>query len=104
MGTRRRYVPWVLLCIAVELIGMSAAAVAARLGERAFGDSGAPGVLLVLAVVVAGCLVEGVALGLLQARALSPLVAAEPRAHVLRTTFAGAAIGWAVAVAPTLLA
>jgi hypothetical protein len=104
MGTRRRYVPWVLVCLAVELAGMSGAAVAARIGERLFGDSGAPGRWLVLAVVIAGCLVEGAGLGLLQSRALAPRVVGASRRHVLRVTFAGAGIGWAVASVPTLLA
>jgi deazaflavin-dependent oxidoreductase (nitroreductase family) len=45
-----------------------------------------------------------VALGLLQSRALSPRVSGASRHHVLRVTFAGAGIGWAVASVPTLLA
>jgi len=104
MGTRRRYVPWVLACLAAELTGMSAAAVAARFGHHLFGDGGPPVQWLVATVVVVSCVVQGLALGMLQARALSLRHFELPEHRMVRVSLVGTGIVWAVAVLPTLLA
>ena len=104
MGTRRRYVPWVLACLSAEMTGMSAAAVAARFGHHLFGDGGTPVQWLVVTVVVVSCLVQGLALGMLQARALSLRHVELPQHRMVRVSLTGTGIAWAAAVLPTLLA
>lgn len=96
---RRR---WVLACIVAETIGMTAAATAARVGHDLVEDGGAR--MLALGLVVAGGLVEGVALGVLQGRVLAARL---PRLHLSRfvaLTVLVAGVGWAVASAPSALA
>src|SRR3954453_21583956 len=104
MGTRRRYVPWALACVAADLTGMSAAAVAARFGHHLLGDEGTPVQWMVLIVVLLGCLVQGLALGVLQTRALSLRHVGLPQQEMVRIALGGTGIAWAVAVLPTLLA
>jgi len=94
----------VLACLAAELTGMSAAAVAGRFGDRLFGDGGTAGHWLVLVVVVVGCLLQGLALGVLQARALTLRHFGLPQHRMVRVALVGTGIGWSVSVFPTLLA
>lgn len=92
---------WVLACAAAEAIGMTAAAGSARVGQDLV-DRGEPR-MLALALVIAGGLVEGLALGLLQGGALR---ARWPRLRAgtfLAATLAVAGLGWAVASAPSVL-
>lgn len=93
---------WVLACVAAETIGMTAAATAARVGHDLVEDGGAR--WLALGQVVVGGLVEGVALGVLQGRALATHWR---RLHVSRfvaLTVLVAGVGWAAASAPSVLA
>ncbi|HWI42388.1 MAG TPA: hypothetical protein VNS81_02135 [Nocardioides sp.] len=93
---------WVRACILAEAVGMTAAAAAARLGTWLADERAAPG-WLVLGIVVAGGLVEGGALGVLQARVLRHDVGrAGARAWAL-ATLAVAGLGWAAASAPATL-
>ena len=92
---------WTALCAAAEAIGMTAAAVVARLSQSIAGESAGTGErLLALSLVVAGGLVEGVALGSLQAAGLRRLL---PRLDGRRwrlVTLLVAGVGWAAASAP----
>ena len=88
MSTRGFYVRWVVACLVAETVGMTAAATAARVGQDLSEGDGNAGRWLALAVVVAGGLVEGVALGVLQGRALAtrwPALSRTPR-HAPRWT------------------
>lgn len=94
---------WVLACALAETLGMTAAASAARVGNDLAEGGGSGRAWLALGAVVAGGLVEGSALGLLQARVL-----AEGRPGLARGRFVGmtvlvAGIGWAAASAPSAL-
>jgi hypothetical protein len=86
---------WVLACSAAEAVGMGASAAAAR-GALSVGTTA--GFLLVLV----GGLVEGTALGLLQARVLGARLGAARRLWVL-VTVAVAGLGWAAGSAPAAL-
>jgi hypothetical protein len=86
-------------CAAAEAIGMTAAAGAARI---AVGLDDA--VVWGLAVVVLGGLVEGAALGILQARALPAGLGPRPRQRWVIATVVVAGLGWASASAPSALA
>jgi len=88
---------WVLACAAAETIGMAASAAAARAAD---GRSAAPA----LALLVLGGLVEGAALGLLQARALAPLVDRGRRRAWALVTVLVAGLGWAAGSAASILA
>jgi MFS family permease len=85
---------WVTACAAAEAIGMAAAAGAARASESTSPVTG-------LGLVVAGGLVEGSALGLLQANALHDLIGRR-RTWVL-TTVLVAGLGWTAGSAPAAL-
>ena len=62
---------WVLACAAAEAVGMTAAAGAATWSQWLVGEpEAAREVVLVLGLVVAGGLVEGLSLGLAQSWAL----------------------------------
>ncbi len=87
---------WVVACATAETVGIAAAAAAAR-----SADSLSPG--LGFAVVVAGGLVEGAALGLLQAAVLGPVLGrARQQAWALLTVLV-AGVGWAAGSAPATL-
>jgi len=94
---------WILACAAAETIGMAASATAARLGQHASDGGGATGRWLALAIVVAGGLVEGTALGVLQARVLASAWPALSRLRFALVTVAIAGVGWAAASAPGVL-
>jgi deazaflavin-dependent oxidoreductase (nitroreductase family) len=98
------YVRWVLACVAAETIGMTASATAARLGQNITEDGAAAARWLALAVVVGGGLIEGVALGVLQARALAARWPGLSRLRFALVTVAVAGLGWAAASAPAILA
>ncbi|MFZ2177364.1 MAG: hypothetical protein WAW17_25690 [Rhodococcus sp. (in: high G+C Gram-positive bacteria)] len=96
---------WTALCASAEAIGMTAAALAAKLSQQLLGQHPhGRETALALAVVVAGGLVEGVALGAMQAWGLRWRVPGlNLRRWVLITT-AVAGLGWAVASIPGVLA
>ncbi|MGY2874069.1 hypothetical protein ACVW00_001259 [Marmoricola sp. URHA0025 HA25] len=95
--------PWVLACALAETIGMTAAAVAARLGND-LAPNGGLRAWLALALVVAGGLAEGSALGLLQSQVLASRRPALDRRRFVLLTVAVAGLGWAAASAPGVLA
>ncbi len=87
---------WTVLCAAAEGVGMTAAAGAAR-AARDLADG--PG----LAVIVAGGLVEGVALGTAQAWPLGRWLPSLRRGRYVLATVLVAGLGWAAASAPAAL-
>lgn len=92
---------WIALCASAEAVGMTAAAVAAKLSQHVLG--GQPrgwDAALALLLVVAGGLVEGAALGALQASGLRRLIPRLNRRRWLVVTAAVAGLGWAAASAP----
>lgn len=93
---------WIVLCAGAEAIGMTAAALAAKLAQHVLGDD-PQATTLALAVLVAGGLVEGGALGALQASGLRRRL---PQLNACRwrwVTTAVAGLGWAVASVPGVL-
>ena len=88
---------WIAACAAAEAIGMTAAASAARLADAAADP------MVGLALVVAGGLVEGVALGVLQALVLARWLPGLRRGWWIAVTVVIAGIGWAVASLPSQL-
>ncbi len=95
---------WVALCATAEAIGMTAAAAAAKAAQRVAGDdASARAVLAGLAFVVAGGLVEGVALGTLQASGLRRMLPALNARRWVLVTVVVAGLGWAAASAPAAL-
>ena len=83
---------------------MTAAAGAAKAAQAVVGDHPGGGeAALGLSLVVAGGLIEGVALGTLQAAALADRVAGFDRRRWVVITTAVAGVGWAVASAPGAL-
>jgi hypothetical protein len=95
---------WIIACALAEAIGMTAAAGAARsataLTDHGVTHAAAWGLLL----VVLGGLVEGTALGWLQARALAHVLGPAGRRRWLRATILVAGLGWAAASAPAAIA
>lgn len=95
---------WVLACSAAELVGMTAAASAAK-GVQALSDR--PGILgsvaVALTLVVAGGLVEGLALGTAQGTLLSQRWPALRRGTFIGVTVVVAGLGWAAGSAPGVL-
>lgn len=101
VGIRR----WVVLCAAAEGLGMTAAAAAAKTSLELYGEpAGRLEVTVALTLVVAAGLVEGVALGGLQALGLRRLWPRLSVARFLLVTAAVAGLGWAAASAPGVLA
>lgn len=96
---------WILACAAAELVGMTAAASAAK-SVQALSDR--PGILgsaaLALGLVVAGGLVEGTALGTAQGVLLSERWPALRRGVFIGVTVVAAGLGWAAGSAPGVLA
>lgn len=95
---------WVALCAAAEAVGMSAAAAASRAGHT-LADRPGPwgGAGVALAVVVAAGLVEGAALGSVQAWSLGRWLSSLQRGRYALVTLAVAGLGWAGASAPAVL-
>lgn len=95
---------WVVLCAAAEAIGMTAAAAAAKTSQALVGEPGnGSEAAVALGLVVAGGLVEGVALGGLQAAGLGRLLPDLNRRAWLLVTVLVAGLGWAAASAPAVL-
>lgn len=96
---------WVLGCAVAEAVGLTAAASAAT-GVAALADR--PGVLggvtVALALVVAGGLVEGLALGTVQGGLLAERWPGLRRGVFVVVTTLVAGLGWAVGSAPGVLA
>ncbi|MET3976011.1 MFS family permease [Cellulosimicrobium sp. 4261] len=93
---------WIVLCAMAEAVGMTASAAAARAGT-ALVTAGRSSVLA-WTVAVLGGLVEGVALGLAQRAALTPVAPKLNRRRWLMVTVAVAGLGWVVGSAPSVLA
>lgn len=86
---------WTVACAAAEAVGMTAAAGAAKAGQ---------GVVVGLLLVVAGGLVEGLALGIAQATLLAGWRSGlRARRYVLITVLV-AGLGWAAGSVPSVLA
>jgi hypothetical protein len=101
---RRAWARWTALCALAEGIGMTSAAGAAKASQAVVGEHASGGeAALGLALVVGGGLVEGVALGTLQAEALAERVAGFDRRRWVVITTAVAGVGWALASAPGAL-
>lgn len=87
---------WIVLCAIAEAIGMTAAAAAAQVTDD-WGLAGIPSLL----VIVAGGLVEGAAVGALQAIGLAPWLSGGGRTRWFIVTLVVAGLGWAAATAPS---
>jgi hypothetical protein len=95
---------WTALCATAEAIGMTAAATAAKVSQALVGEPGSGrGAAVALSLVVAGGLVEGVALGALQATGLRRMLPGLDRRRWLLVTTTVAGLGWAAASAPAVL-
>lgn len=92
---------WLRACIGAEAIGMTAAASAAR--TATWLDARDVPAAWSLAVVVAGGLVEGAALGLLQARVLRPGLGPRRAGRWAVATTVVAGLAWAAGAAPATL-
>ena len=92
---------WLGACVGAEAIGMTAAAAAARLATWLDGREVPVG--WSLAAVVAGGLVEGTALGVLQARVLRPRLGAALARRWAVATVAVAGVAWGLGAAPSTL-
>jgi hypothetical protein len=102
---RRSVAPWVGACAAAEAIGIGAAAAAARAADSVAAQPGRwAGATTALAVIVAGGLVEGSALGWFQGRVLRRRLPRLSLGRYVLATVLVAGLGWAVASAPPVLA
>lgn len=96
---------WVSACALAEAVGIGAAAGAARWTQALADRPGALGTAwFALVVVVAGGLVEGTALGVVQARLLGEWLPRLRRRRYLLVTVLVAGVGWAAVSAPATLA
>ena len=95
-------VGWVAGCAAAEAIGMTAAALASRAADPLAG--GMVGSTLALLVIVLGGLVEGTALGVVQAVLLGRVFPRLRRRRYVVVTVLVAGLGWAAASVPGVLA
>jgi len=96
---------WTAACAIAEAVGMTAAAAAARASQAVAGGSPTGWlVLAALAVIVAGGLVEGTALGYAQSTALRPTLPRAARRNWVILTVTVAGLGWAAASAPATFA
>jgi hypothetical protein len=95
--------PWVLSCVTAEAIGMTAAAGAARGATVFTGHAVGHATTWGLLLVVLGGLVEGGALGVLQARALTDVLGPTGRQRWTAVTILVAGLGWAAASSPAAL-
>jgi hypothetical protein len=97
------YGRWILACAAAETIGMGVSAAAARVGQDVADGPGRGARWLALGVVVAGGLVEGTALGVLQGQVLGTRWPRLSRLRYAVFTVLVAGLGWAAASAPGVL-
>ena len=89
-------VGWTALCAVAEAIGMTAAAAAAKGSQALIGEpANSREVVEALSIAVAGGLVEGVALGGLQALGMGRLLPDLNRPQWVLVTTAVAGVGWA---------
>ena len=95
---------WVVACAAAEAIGMTAAAGAARWATALTDHGVTHATAWGLLVIVLGGLVEGTALGWLQAWALGGLLDRTGRRQWALVTVLVAGLGWAAASLPAVLA
>ena len=104
-GTRVLPVRWIAACVVAETLGMTAAAAAATAadGVAARPDWWATPATA-LAIVVAGGLVEGLALGWAQSGQLRRRLPALRRSRYVLWTLLVAGLGWSAASAPAVLA
>jgi len=103
-GRRLSLSRWIGLCAAAESIGMAAAATGAKLSQAIVGEPTTAGTRTVaLSLVVVGGLIEGAALGELQAAGLRRLLPRLNRRRWLLVTVAVAGVGWAGASVPAVL-
>lgn len=94
-------VRWTLLCAAAETVGMTASASAATASQLLVGEpSTGSEAAVALSLVVAGGLVEGIALGVAQATGLRSWLPSRRRAAYVLVTMAVAGVGWAGASSP----
>lgn len=92
---------WTVLCAVAETIGMTAAAAAAKVSQSVTGEQATPGeIASSLTVVIAGGLIEGAALGGLQAIGLGRALPGLSKRRWFFVTTAVAGLGWAAASAP----
>jgi len=95
---------WTALCAGAEAVGMTAAALAAKTSQVVAGErSSVFAAFAALSLVVAGGLVEGIALGTAQAAGLRRWLPRLDRRRWVLVTVAVAGIGWAAASAPAAL-
>jgi hypothetical protein len=87
---------WVAACAAAEAVGLTTAALASRLGTHVPPAAG-------LALVVAGGLVEGTALGTAQGVLLRRVLPRLRTGRYVAATVLVAGLGWAAASAPSVL-
>jgi uncharacterized integral membrane protein len=93
-------VGWTALCAVAEAIGMTAAAAAAKGSQALIGEpANSREVVEALSIAIAGGLVEGVALGGLQALGMGRLLPDLNRPQWVLVTTAVAGVGWAGASA-----
>jgi hypothetical protein len=96
---------WTLACAVAETIGMTAAAGASKAVLLLSDESGAAGGRTVaLGLIVAGGLVEGVALGVAQSATLARRWPALRRGRYALATIVVAGLGWAAGSAPSVFA
>lgn len=94
---------WLAACVAAETIGIATAAGAARTASN-LSDRAVPhAALLGFAVILAGGLVEGTALGLAESKVLSGWLTRRGRACWMLVTVILAGVGWAAGSAPQTL-
>lgn len=100
MRAHRQLWQWVAACAVAEAVGMTAAAGAARVADQFTGGGATEDRAAAVSLVVAGGLVEGVALGSAQSRVLARLLPRLRRAPYLLATVAVAGLGWAAGSVP----
>lgn len=104
-GTAGLPVRWIAACAVAETLGMTAAAAAARAADTVDGrPEWWATTATALAIVVAGGLVEGLALGWAQSGQLRRRLPDLRRTRYVLVTVLVAGLGWAGASAPAVLA
>jgi hypothetical protein len=95
---------WVARCALAEAVGMTAAAAASRTGDRLVGAPATAAESAVLvALAVAGGVVEALALGVAMAGPLAALAPTLPRGRWVTVTTAVAGLSWAAGSVPAAL-
>lgn len=95
---------WVVRCAVAETLGMTAAAAAARTGDRLVGTpSTAADSTVLISLAVAGGVVEALALGVATAGPLGALAPTLPRRRWVAVTTAVAGLSWAAGTVPSAL-